>query len=283
MEEQELLLRNYLQGEVDPVYLEEQANIYQALVAAEISQYRFRDTGDAAQAIMENALALEELVYTRLGKRAPCSMCPRTQYDRASVPASEQTAYMHLRCGHKVHTHCFLHTSLRDDYIPSAINCPVCITPCVEEEAMAFFRRNANARRTNVINLWETNPTFRTDLKKLMKLRRETMGLYRAYAKEVIPILREYKQTISVSVQAIAHYKKEYKTKLREIVLRRKMLYGVGKFNDEVSAFTKKYQTYLNNLRALRGVKGAPYIPANGLTVPWRYRRSPLRFLRTVV
>ena len=280
MEQQELLLRTYLDGEVDPVYLEEQVHIYQNLVDEELALQHLRD-GDHAQAIMENSLALEELVYLRLGKRVPCVLCPR-QHD-TMLPQTEQTAHMHLRCGHKMHTHCFFNHMIRDDSFITAETCPICRTPLVEETILNFFRRDAIHRRTNVVTLWENNPTFRTDLKDLMTLRRKTMGLYHQYAKEVIPIIKEYKQTISVSVQAIAHYKNEYKRRLRDIVLRRKMLSGVNMFKKRVSEFTKKYDIFLNNLHALQGIKGVPYVPRGSITVPWRYRRSPLRFLRTVV
>uniref|UniRef100_A0A6C0LA73 RING-type domain-containing protein n=1 Tax=viral metagenome TaxID=1070528 RepID=A0A6C0LA73_9ZZZZ len=280
MEEQELLLRTYLDGEVDPVYLQEQANIYQNLVDEEIALEHLRD-GDREQAIMENALALQELVYTRLGKRVPCAMCRRE--NDTMLPQSEQTAYMHLRCGHKIHTHCFFHHMIRSDFLITAENCPVCRTPLVEEAALNFFRRDARHRRTNVVTLWENNPTFRTDLKKLMKLRRITMSAYRQYAKEVIPIVKEYKEIISVSVQAIAHYKNEYKRKLRDIVLRRKMLCGVQTFKKQVSEFTKKYDIFLNSLHALNGIKGVPHVPRGSITVPWRYRRPVSYFLKKVI
>jgi hypothetical protein len=280
MEEQELLLRNYLDGEVDPAYLEEQVHIYQNLVDEELALQHLRD-GDRVQAIMENALALEELVYGRLGKRVPCAMCPR-EHD-TTLPHTEQTAYMHLRCGHKIHTHCFFNYIIRHDSFITSENCPVCRTPLVEEAALNFFRRDARQRRTNVVALWENNPTFRTDLKELMKLRRTAMGTYRQYAKEVIPIIREYKQTISVSAQAIAHYKNEYKRRLRDIVLRRKMLSGVHVFKKRVSEFTKKYDIFLNNLHALQGIKGVPYVPRGSITVPWRYRRPVSYFLKKVI
>lgn len=296
MEQQELLLRTYLQehplpegqgqgqedSPIDPAYLEEQVELYQELLVADLDLQDYRD-GDRRQEIFEHALRVEELVYTRLGKRIPCGMCPRTKGDKLSLPITEQTELMHLRCGHKIHSHCFFHHIIRDDFFMTAETCPICRTPCVEERALNFFRRNNNHRRANVVSLWETNPTFRTDLKKLLKIRRETLRIYREYAKAVAPVLREYKQTITVSLQAIAHYKKEYKKKLRDIVLRRKMLRGVSTFNNEVTDFTKKYDIYLNNLHALHDVAGAPYIPIGSLVVPWRFRREPSRFLRTVV
>ena len=285
MEAQEQLIKEYILnlGDHDDMYtyLKEQIEVLQQLFLQE-RDGRLRLDLDIAE-LSGRFLKLEEEVYTILGLPHLCILCPRTEDDKRRVPAfiPTETSRIEFRCGHSAHTQCHFNMISDQDTYVADIRCSVCDIRCVSEATRDFFRDDVGTRtRPNVVQLWQTNPSFREDVVKICKMRRDCMKYYRGYSSDIQPVLKEFKESTFVHAQAISMYKKEYSKKITAASSRRAMLYRVRQFNLFTRAFNNKYDTYLNQLRALRGLEGVPRIPRSHLTIPYRFRGPVRRLLR---
>jgi dsRNA-specific ribonuclease len=279
--EAEQVLREYLQRETLPEDTQERLEAYQLRMRQALDREERLD-GNRVQEISEQFLALEGEILARMGKPALCILCPRLDHIERYPPASENKARMEFRCGHSVHSQCYINILIQQELLAWVTQCLICNTHILDDNAVHFHRANdLRIPRASAIDLWENNPSFRTDLKALCKQRSETLKTYKSVTKEIRTLLNGFKSSIDVSVQTISLYKKEYSKKLTKLQARRQMLRSVSKYNKYLSDFTKKYNIWSSGLRVLIGRQGVPRLSRN-MTVPYRFRRSVQGLLRTV-
>jgi len=288
MELQEQLIKEYILNNTEHeemfTYLKQQIEILQQLFLQE-KDGRLQLDLDIVE-LSTRFLKLEDEVYTILGLPPLCILCPRTEDAKNRVPAfiPTETSRIEFRCGHSAHTQCHFNMISNQDTYIADIRCSVCEIRCVSEATRDFFRDDAGTRRRpNVVGLWETNPSFREDVVKICKMRRECMKYYRGYSLDIQPVLKEFKESTMIHAQAISMYKRDFSKKITAASSRRSLLYRVRQFNLFTRAFNNKYDTYLNQLRALRRLKGVPHIPRSHLTIPYRFRGPVRRLLRVNV
>jgi len=279
--ELEEVLREYLQMETLPEDTQDRLEAYQLRVR-QMLEAEERLDGNRVQEISERFLALEGAVLARMGKPALCILCPRLDHIERYPQSSENKARMEFRCGHSVHSQCYINNLVQQELLAWATDCLICNTSILDEDAKRFHRvHDILTPRASAVDLWENTPSFRTDLKILCKQRSETLKLYKSATKEIRTLLDGYKSSINVSAQTISLYKKEYSKKITKLQARRQMLRSVTKYNKYLSDFTKKYNLWSSGLRVLIGRKGVPRLSRN-MTLPYRFRRSVQRLLHTV-
>ena len=278
MEEQETILREALAREVLPDTIREIMDEYKVQAFLEINRERNRD-GDV-RGMTERALTLYNEACSRVDIPQVCIQCPRDEEVTRYPPRSHQ-GYMELRCGHKVHTQCYLNTMMRYDiHAVISTRCYICDESAMEPQAITFFREAEDEdRRASVIDLWRNNPEFRTDLKALIKQRAGCIKLSNVYSKEAKGILSEFKEAIDIPVQTVKMFKKTYTARITAITSRRRMIYYNNKYIKNLNEFCRKYKTWTSRFRPLRGMEGVPRIPVS-MNLPWKYRCSGARLLR---
>lgn len=278
MEAQEALLLEYISRPEVPEDIQDQVTAYQLLVKERVEQLR-QDDEDILD-VLDHSLTIETQVYQRMGKEPLCMLCPRLDKIALYPPQSEHTCHMQFRCGHSVHTQCFLNFSYHADVLANSLKCPHCSTSLMEDSAITFFRQ-MNTRRTQVqiVDLWNNNPAFRDSFRKICRERRIVSKAHTESARETRPIVREFKESIDIPVKTMLVIKKEYSAKIKALTSRRRFLSLGSRYMRNLSEFTKKYGIWSDQLEPLRGVKGVPRFPRR-MRLPYRYNCSIDRLLR---
>lgn len=278
MEEQEAILREALAREVLPDTFREIMAEYKIQAFLEINRERNRD-GDVRE-MTERALDLYNQACSRVDIPQECIQCPRDE-EVTRYPPRTNHAYMELRCGHKVHTQCYLNMMMRYDiHAVISTRCYICDESVMEPQAITFFRdAEEEDRRTSVVDLWRNNPEFRSDLKALLKQRSACIKLSTVFAKEAKEIISEFKEVTHIPVQTVKLFKKTYTARITAITSRRRMIYYNNKYIKNLNEFCRKYKTWTSRFRPLRGMEGVPRIPVT-MNLPWKYRTSGARLLR---
>ena len=245
----------------------------------EINRERNRD-GDNVTEMTERALALFNDASAQIGVPPECILCPRGD-DRARYPPRTNHGYMELRCGHKVHSQCYLNLMMRYDiHTVASTRCYICDETVMEPQAITFFRdAEEDTRNASVVDLWTNNADFRADLKALIKERGFCIRLGNVYGKEVKQIISEFKEVVNIPVQTVKLYRKTYTARITAIPSRRKMIYYNSKYVKHLNNFCRKYKTWASRFRPLRGMAGVPRLPVS-MNLPWKYRSSASRLLR---
>lgn len=284
MEDQEGVLRNaMLNGDENiRLYLQE----YIRLAKLRINQERAMD-GNDVQALKERSLALANEVHAYLGIPLLCPFCPEivniVDLDGNECPKPQTFGMMELRCGHQVHTQCFVNMLVRIDLTPLTSQCAICDASVLEPEALTFFRGlNGENQNGSAVHLWETNPEFRAELKALCKERVSCIKLSKDIYASMLQYQREFKEDVRISVKTIMMYKKEYQKKMNAIKSRRSMIYYHNRYTTRLNDFCKKYNVWSSRIRALRRIHGGPRLPVN-MQIPWKFRRSISKMLRVKV
>jgi hypothetical protein len=280
MEEHEFALREALAMEVLPETIRDTMADFKAYALLEIDRERNRD-GDVT-AMIDRALSLYNEVCARVGIPQECILCP-TAEQLTRYPPRTHNGYMELRCGHRVHTQCYLNVMMRHD-IHSVMDtrCYICEQSVMEPQAITFFQDlEQDNRMASVVDLWTNNPEFREDLKVIIKERAACIKRSIAYGKEAKELIKEYKEVVNIPLQTLKLYRKTYTTRLSSIPSRRKMIYHNSKYIKRLNEFCRKYKTWTSRFRALRGMAGVPRLPAS-LNIPWKYRTSAMMILRSV-
>lgn len=252
--------------------------------------------GDGVQALIERSLALVNEVHARLGRPELCVVCPELHRMemitpdadegpdpmtvRQGFPKSPSLGFMELRCGHRVHTQCYVNRLAQNDITSLRTRCGICDTTILEQSAIDYFRGTMhNARDVSVVKLWETNPTFRTELNELRKKRSKCV----AFSKEVYSELKVYKEEFtrltSISVETLRMYKKDFMKKMNAVKNRRAMVYQISSYSRKLREFCKRHKIWAGSLRQLRTVNGGPRIPVS-MQIPWKFRSPVRRMLR---
>lgn len=278
MEEHETLLREAMaRGDTEGIRMAMAE--YKEEAFLEINRERNRD-GDNVQQMTERALALHNEASVQIGVPPECILCPRGD-EMARYPPRTNHGYMELRCEHKVHSQCYLNMMMRYDiHAVVSTRCYICDETVMEPQAILFFRDiDQDTRDASVVDLWNTNPDFRADLKALIKERAACVKLATVYGKEATQVIKEFKEIVNIPVQTVRLYRKTYTARLSAITSRRKMIYHNSKYVKHLNEFCRKYKTWTSRFRPLRGMAGVPRLPAS-MNLPWKYRSSAARLLR---
>jgi len=278
MEEQEAILREAMaRGDTEGIRIAMAE--YKTQAFNEINRERNRD-GDNVVQLTERALNVFNEASAQIGVPPECILCPRAD-EMARYPPRTNHGYMELRCGHKVHSQCYLNMMMRYDiHAVVSTRCYICDESVMEPQAITFFREmEQETRNASVVELWNTNPDFRTDLKALIKERSACVKLANVYGKEATEIIKEFKEVVNVPVQTVRLYRKTYTARIAAIQSRRKMIYYNSKYVKHLNEFCRKYKTWTSRFRPLRGMAGVPRLPAS-MNLPWKYRSSAARLLR---
>jgi len=278
MEEQEAILREAMaRGDTEGIRIAMAE--YKTQAFNEINRERNRD-GDNVVQLTERALNVFNEASAQIGVPPECILCPRAD-EMARYPPRTNHGYMELRCGHKVHSQCYLNMMMRYDiHAVVSTRCYICDESVMEPQAITFFREmEQETRNASVVELWNTNPDFRTDLKALIKERSACVKLANVYGKEATEIIKEFKEVVNIPVQTVRLYRKTYTARIAAIQSRRKMIYYNSKYVKHLNEFCRKYKTWTSRFRPLRGMAGVPRLPAS-MNLPWKYRSSAARLLR---
>jgi hypothetical protein len=276
--EQEIALRDALAMEVLPETIRATMADYKAYASVEINRERNRD-GDVAP-MVERALALYNEACTRLNIPHECSLCP-SEEDAARYPPRTHHGYMELRCGHKVHTQCYLNMMMRYDiHAVVSTRCYICDQTAMEPQAITFFRDAEDNRRASVVDLWTNNADFREELKALIKERSACIKRSIVYGKELKEVIREFKEVVNIPLQTVNLYRQTYTSRISSIPSRRKMIYHNSKYIKRLNEFCRKYKTWTSRFRPLRGMAGVPRLPVS-MNIPWKYRTSAAMLIRS--
>lgn len=252
---------------------------YKTQAFNEINRERNRD-GDNVVQLTERALNVFNEASAQIGVPPECILCPRSD-ETTRYPPRTNHGYMELRCGHKVHSQCYLNMMMRYDiHAVVSTRCYICDESVMEPQAITFFREmEQETRNASVVELWNTNPDFRTDLKALIKERSACVKLANVYGKEATEIIKEFKEVVNIPVQTVRLYRKTYTARIAAIQSRRKMIYYNSKYVKHLNEFCRKYKIWTSRFRPLRGMAGVPRLPAS-MNLPWKYRSSAARLLR---
>jgi hypothetical protein len=211
-----------------------------------------------------------------------CSLCPTTQreIDRApEAPNLEIATKSTLHCGHQVHTHCMIHELYMER---TTAACPECNLTIIPQANIDFYRLHLyqdydhdDRERVRIINLWNTDESFRNDIKAYKKLLGKLNTVSLPYKRDVKVITNRFKQNTLASVALIKDQqrlaKADYKV-LPSLKLYRKHLnVSERSFRD----IKNKWGTSRWNLRYLNDIEGAPKFYRN---VHYRWRGSNYLF-----
>jgi len=275
---QEQCLLEYITRPELPEDIQEQLNTYYRLVESAVAA-ESRIDGNV-QEILEHSLAIEQRVYERMGKPPPCIACPRLEKVDRVPSLSEHTCRMEFRCGHSVHTQCFLNYSYWAEMFTTSMTCPVCKITLMEDYAISFFRhQNRQGTPNRILDLWNTNEAFRLAFRDVCKHRRAAIKLFKECHTELQPIIREYKETIHIPIQTLLVHKKEYSKRIVNLVSRRRYISSSTAYMKRLNRFTKEHKIWSEALQALRGIRGVPHFPRR-LKLSYRYNISLNRLLR---
>jgi len=278
MEAQEAVLLDYISRPEVPEDIQEQVTAYQLLVKQRVEQLRQAD--EDILDVLDHSLAIETQVYRRMGKEPLCMLCPRLDKVTLYPPQSEHTCRMEFRCGHTVHTQCFLHFSYHADVMTTSLKCPHCTTSLIEDSAITFFRQmNRRTNGVQIVDLWNNNPAFRDSFRQLCRERRIVTKAHTESARETRPIVREFKEIIDIPVKTLLVHKKEFSAKIKALTSRRRFLALGTRYMRNLSEFTKKYGIWSDQFGPLHGVQGVPRFPRR-MRLPYRYNCSIDRLLR---
>jgi hypothetical protein len=295
MDAQELLLQNALRVDL-PETIEQILNDFIRISYEAIGVERNMD-GNGVQALIERSLTLVNQAQEHLGRPELCVLCPELHvnaerlihlhgdpYDRNSRyggPKSTSLGFMELRCGHRLHTQCYLNGLAHLHVTPLRSKCGICETSILEQSAIDYFRDtdpNPDGD-VSVIRLWETNPEFRNGLKELRKERSKCVTMSRGIYSQMKVFKDEFVDLTQVSVNTIRMYKKEFQKKMNGIANRRSVVYYNSLYSRKLKEFCKKYKIWSSSLRQLRTMNGGPRMP-RCMGIPWKYRFPVGRMLR---
>jgi len=277
MEAQEAVLLESIARPEVPDDIQAQLTTYQLRVKERVEDLR-RIDADIVE-VLDHSLDIEKRVHERMGKEPLCMLCPRLDKVALYPPTSNHTCRMEFRCGHSVHTQCFLHFSYHADVLPNSLTCPHCTTNLMEDSAISFFRQLNRRTHIQVVELWNNDPVFRDTFRALCKERTIVIKAYTESRKDTRPIVREFKQIIDIPVKTLGVHKKEFSAKIKELTSRRRFLALGNRYMKRLSTFTKKYGIWSDDLGPLHGVQGVPRFPRR-MRLPYRYNCSVDRLLR---
>jgi hypothetical protein len=211
-----------------------------------------------------------------------CSLCPRTDHQRARVPpppALEDAPMSDLRCGHQVHTHCLMNELSEKRQRAECAECQITV---MRDEAVAFYRERfedyGNLRRQTVATLWANNEEFRNHVKEYKKLSGKMTTTRRVYAKETRVIKERFKQNVLTSIEVIKDQKRQATLELNALQSKKLYRRAAGAIQRKLNFFRRTWDVTSWSLRELNDIEGAPKIPRQ--MVFYRWHSSPKYIFR---
>lgn len=204
-----------------------------------------------------------------------CSLCPRTDEQRARLPQQpelEGAPMSDLRCGHQVHTHCFINELSRRRQHSVCAECQVTM---MREEAITFYRNlydpyDATAQQT-LTTLWSNNEEFRKDVKEYKKLLGRSTKLHRIYTRDIKVIRNRFKENVLTSVAMINDQKRQATNEVNVLQSRKISKRAAGLVIRKSNQIKTKWDISPWALRELNDIEGAPKIPRSMVYYRWHY------------
>ena len=217
---------------------------------------------------MDLDLNLELLYLIPMAEQPPtdnrCAYCPhQADINPAPRETSENPPFTQFRCGHRVHTHCFLlHLHISDAWL-GRITCPECDQRIMNDDAVQFIRhrREDNPDRPNSVqNLWKDNEVFREEVREAVKVQREANLEWKKFTKSVGDLKKEWIQKTSPYKTILKNMRAEFANRYKQIPGRVRASMLIAKAQRMKRRIRDTYDLGYYELERLNRIKGAPKI-----------------------
>ncbi len=214
---------------------------------------------------------------------AQCSLCPRTDEQRARLPQPPEplleVPMSDLRCGHQVHTHCLINELSQQRQQATCAECQVTV---MSDEAIVFYRdvydEYGRVARNTVRDLWANNEEFRNDVKQYKKISGKVSITQRLYARELKEVKNRFRQNVLTSIEVINDQKRRATLELNALESRKAYKKAGAAICRKLNEFRRKWDISGWGLRELNDIEGAPKIPRQ--MVYYRWRMAPKYIFR---
>ena len=219
-------------------------------------------------------------------EEARCSLCTTIgAYDFTEYTEQEEVPMSKLRCGHEVHTHCFINHLFMQKV---DAECKECNMKFLTDDATTYYRQlheyqaeeqydlarvnNENNMNNRIANLWNDNEEFRTDIKAYRKLAGTANKFHKNFRKDLSEVHKKFKQNTLASVELIKEHQKITSTEYKSLDSLKSYRKIGNKLNNTSSALSEKWGATVWQLRrSLNNVEGAPKMGRSLLFYKWRY------------
>jgi len=169
---------------------------------------------------------------------------------------------MHLRCGHTIHTACFLHQAYLDNIQWFRVSCETCDTTLIGEEHIQLLQQIEYPRRdpTELVNLWNNNEAFREEVHNLVKDEKKVKPIMKQFKEEAAVLKREWKEAILTSKSYLREQKRIFIKRYTHLPSYRKLRNGLARINRLSRRILHTYDLRRWSLDDLTNVPGAPKI-----------------------
>lgn len=208
-----------------------------------------------------------------------CMLCPTTPEEVARVPPPpplEGAPMCQFRCGHSAHTHCcmnFFYT-YGLDIQTRCITCQEHLLLPQAREHYDRFERGRNIDERQIVELWNTNPTFKKDLKEYKRLLREANKAFKEYNPHLSLIKRRFKENILGSVEMIKLQRKQAIGEWRALPSKKAYLLSEARVKRHIAKIERTYNLSRWEFRNLyRTIPRFPRMTYRN-TYRWRQREK---------
>lgn len=220
---------------------------------------------------MPTSKRLNRFNYILLMAQERCSLCPHEADLNPAPPLEDNPPFTHFRCGHRVHTQCFIvQLSIHLDWF-GRVSCPDCAQRVLNDGVLNYLRDyrdyDAGGRVNTVANLWETNEVFREQVREAAKLERDAAKKRRVVKLQVDALKKEWKEKTDGYRTILKNMRDSYIRRFREIQGRREMALATGKARRMKTIIRQTYDLGYYELERINRIRGAPKI--GGVTRRW--------------
>ena len=212
-----------------------------------------------------------------------CHMCPITQ-DTAPRIALENSPWMYLHCGHRIHTNCFLEKSYTDDMAVIRFSCPVCQEHALTNHMVEWLQENTVNHfhiPARLENLWNETAELREDIKSLANLQRKHSSIIQAHKKECAQLKNEWRRAIHSSVEYIRLKKKEFKNRLISMPNRKKAIRSLNEIiSTRANLLTKYPKLTWYDFSRMHTLPGGPKLKRYPRYGKWIFSGNRLFYIR---
>jgi hypothetical protein len=230
-----------------------------------------RTPRDRPRVAPQPPVTLEEYERT---KDLRCLYCPRPSDTHTFPPQVplESAPWCSFRCGCRIHTICFaLRIKHGDDYFH---RCPVCETSLLTPEQARFYRQNFAERddpdEKQLEKLWETNETFREEVREVAQVYRKTFPFQKVFRQEKNQLLREWKEATSSMTTILRNQKASFMKRFAALPSRMKYIQAYGKYRMKLRRVMATYDLGYFALFRRRRPKGMPRLSEVSRYSSWR-------------
>jgi len=215
-----------------------------------------------------------------------CSLCTNIGgYEFTEYTTQEEVPMSKLRCGHEVHTHCFINHLFMQKV---DAECKECNTKFLTDDASTYYTQlqeyqaeeqydqartnNENNNNNRITNLWNNNEEFRSDIKAFKKLVGAANKQLIIFRKDLKEVNRKFRQNTLAPVELIKEHQKISRAEYKSLETLKSYRKIGNKLNNASSAIGEKWEaTAWQIRRGLRDVEGAPKFGRTMLFYKWRY------------